>query len=196
MRFKAAVLGTALLMLGAGAASAGSNYVGLTGGAGLPMGDYGDVAGTGWNIGASGTHYINDMWGFGADLGYHGWGASEDLESSLPSGDKISFTALQATAHAVMAFQTSGNVRPYAKFGAGMYNLGLKYESATLGDADESESKFGYNVGAGMNFLTSSNMRWGVYGAYHIIPVDDEDSFGTDLNFAQLGVNIQWGLGN
>src|SRR5262245_36002418 len=104
MRFKAAVLGAALLMLGAGAASAGSNYVGLNGRAGLPMGDYGDVAGTGWNLGASGKHYINDMWGFGADLGYHGWGASDDLESSLPSGDKVSFTALQATAHAVMAF--------------------------------------------------------------------------------------------
>ena len=100
MRFRAAVLGAALLMLSAGAASAGSNYVGMTGGAGFPTGDYGDAAATGWNFGATGTHYVNDMWGFGADLCYHGWGGSEDAneaaELAFGPGSEFSFTALQA----------------------------------------------------------------------------------------------------
>jgi len=197
MRFRAVVLGAALLMLGAGAANAGSNYVGMTGGAGFPTGDYGDAAATGWNIGATGTHYVNEMWGFGADLCYHGWGGSEDAndaaELAFGPGSEFSFTALQATAHATMNFQSSGNVRPYAKFGLGMYNIGMKLESPS-GDADDSQSKFGFNVGAGMNFLSSSNMRWGVAGSYHIIPA--EDDFGTDLNFMQVGVNVMWGMGN
>jgi opacity protein-like surface antigen len=199
MRFKAAVLGTALLMLGAGAASAGSNYVGLTGGAGIPTGDYSNAASTGWQIGATGTHYVNDMWGFGGDLCYHGWGGSKDmndaLEATLGPDSKISFTALQVTAHAIMNFQNSGNVRPYAKVGTGLYNIGSKLESPS-GNADGSDSKFGFNIGAGMNFLNSSNMRWGIEGSYHIIPVDTGSSFGSDLNFMQVGVNVAWGMGN
>lgn len=198
MRFKAAVLGAALLMLGAGAASAGSNYVGLTGGAGIPTGDYSEAAGAGWQIGATGTHYMNDMWGFGGDLAYHGWGASKDMKDALelayPGQEAtLNFTALQATAHAIMTFQNSGNVRPYAKFGAGLYNVGVKQETPDPADSfDTSESKLGYNIGAGMDFLSSSNMRWGVSGGYHIVPMEE----GSDLNFMQIGVNVSWGLGN
>ena len=200
MQFKAAVLGAALLMLGAGAASAGSNYVGLTGGMGIPTGDYSNAASTGYQFGATGTHYVNDMWGFGGDLAYHGWGASSDMKDALelayPGEDaKLNFTALQATAHATMSFQNSGNVRPYAQFGLGLYNIGAKF-SSTSGDATDSQSKLGYNIGAGMNFLTSSNMQWGLSGAYHIIPVDSGDSnINSDLNFMQVGVNVQWGMG-
>lgn len=197
MRFRVAVLGAALMVLGAGAASAGSNYVGMTGGAGVPMGDYGDAAGTGWHLGATGTHQVNDTWGFGGDLCYHSWGGSEELNDALEAtfgpGSEMSFAALQATAHAVMNFQTSGSVHPYAKFGMGLYSIGAKLETPS-GDDDTSESKFGFNIGAGMNFPSSSNMRWGVAGAYHIIPAEDE--FGTDLNFMQLGVNLTWGMRN
>ena len=207
MRFKAAVLGAALLMLGAGAASAGSNYVGLTGGMGIPTGDFSNGAGAGYQFGATGTHYVNDMWGFGGDLAYHGWGVSKDLKNAFEADPnygpdtKVSFSALQATAHATMAFQNSGNVRPYAQFGLGLYNIAGKIEPGPSGDpafkSDGSESKLGYNIGAGMNFLGSSNMQWGFSGAYHIIPVDSGSSsgIGTDLNFMQVGVNVQWGMG-
>lgn len=192
MKLKSAVLSMALLAVGAGAASAGSWYVGGNVGAGIPMGDYGDVAATGWNAGLTATNVGNGRWGFGADLGYHSWNASDDVQDALLPDESIKWNAMQATGHAMYRFPTQSHAKPYVKFGAGLYNLGFKYESDS-GDLDESESKFGFNFGAGMQFATQSNMVWGFNGAYHIVSA--EDDLGTDANVFTLGLNVMWGLG-
>jgi opacity protein-like surface antigen len=194
MKVKAAVLGVALLVLGAGASNAGSNWIGVSGGAGVPTGDYGDAAATGWNLGVTGTHMVNDQWGFGGDLAYHAWGASDDLnafaEASFGPGSEFSFSALQGCAHAVMAFPTQTNFKPYAKAGVGVYSVSTKL-SSPAGDDSQSESKLGFNFGGGMSFPTSSNMKWGVNAAYHIVP---QDTPASDVNFFSVGVNLLWGM--
>jgi opacity protein-like surface antigen len=195
MKFKAMVLGVALLTLGVGAAHAGSNWVGFSGGAGIPTGDYGDAAATGWHLGVTGTHMVNDQWGIGGDLGYHAWGGSSDLnaaaEATFGPGSEISFSALQANVHGVLNFPTQSNVKPYAQVGFGLYDIAEKLKSP-LGNDDTSKSKFGLNFGGGMNFANSGNMQWGLNGAYHLVPAQDD--FGSDINFFTLGVNMMWGL--
>lgn len=197
MKFKSVVLSAALLTFSVGAANASSTWLGVHGGAGVPTGDYGDAAATGWQFGVTGTRMVNDQWGFGADLGYHMWGGSDDLNASAEAlfgpGSEYSWTALQATGHVVVSIPTQGSVNPYVRGGLGIYNLGLKLESPS-GDDDASESKFGFNFGAGMNFASSSNMRWGVSGQFHMIPA--EEDLGANVNFASLGVNVMWGVGN
>ena len=42
-----------------------------------------------------------------------------------------------------------------------------------------------------MNFLTKSNMQWGLSGAYHIVQAKDD--LGSDVNFFQVGVDMLWG---
>jgi opacity protein-like surface antigen len=191
MKFKAAVLGVALTALSVGAANAGSNWIGFSGGAGFPTGDYGDAASTGWHLGATGTHMVNDQWGIGGDLAYHAWGASDQLKVALGPGSEFSWSAIQASAHGVMLFPTQSNVKPYAQVGLGLYNLAAKLTSPS-GDTNTSKSKLGFNLGGGMDFASSGNMRWGVNGAYHIISAKDD--FGSDVNFFSLGVNLMWGL--
>jgi opacity protein-like surface antigen len=195
MKSKAVILVAALMLLGAGAASAGSSWLGFSGGTGFPTGDYGDAASTGWNVGATGTHMINDMWGIGGDLAYHSWGASDDLNTATEAlfgpGSEINWSAFQATANATLNFQTQSSVMPYAKAGVGVYNVASKLSSPS-GDDDASETKLGFNFGGGMNMTSSGNMRWGVNAAYHIIPAEDE--FGADLNFFTVGLNVLWGL--
>jgi opacity protein-like surface antigen len=195
MKFKAVVLGVALLIVGASAASAGTNWVGISGGAGIPTGDYGDAAATGWNVGVTGTHMISDQWGFGGDLGYHAWNGSSDMNAAAEAlfgpGSEFSWNALQANAHAIMAFPTQTSVQPYAQAGVGLYNVTAKLKSP-LGDDDTSKSKLGFNVGGGMYFPTASNMKWGINGAYHIVPAKDD--LGADVNFFSVGVNLLWGM--
>jgi opacity protein-like surface antigen len=197
MRCKAVFLGAALLLLGASAANAartgstGSTWLGVSGGAGIPTGDYGDAAGTGWHLGVTGTRMLNDQFGIGGDAGYHAWGPSEDVEDALAPGEEISWSAVQATAHGILMFPTRSNVKPYARFGLGLYNVGFDFESPS-GDFDDSESKLGFNLGGGMNFLTSGNTRWGMAAALHFIPA--EDDLGADVNFLTLGVNVLWGI--
>ncbi len=195
MRFAGAVVGTALLTLVAGTAFAGSDWIGMGGGAGVPAGNYGDAANTGWQLGATGTHMVNTQWGIGGDLGYHAWAGSSDLNAAAQvlfgPGSEYRWSAFQATAHGVMAFPTQSNVKPYAQVGLGLYELALKLDSPS-GNGDTSKSKLGFNLGGGMNFVTRSNMRWGIAATYHIVPA--EDDLGSDVDFFTLGANLLWGV--
>ena len=195
MKSKALILGVALLVLGVGAANAGTNWIGFSGGAGIPTGDYGDAATTGWHIGATGTHMVNDQWGLGGDIGYHAWAGSSSANAAAEllfgAGSEFSWSAFQASGHAVMMFPTQSNVKPYANVGLGIYDIALKLTTPT-GDDNTSKTKLGFNFGGGMNFVGSGNQRWGMDAAYHIVPAQDD--LGTDINFFTLGVNLMWGL--
>jgi hypothetical protein len=198
MRCKAAILGVALLSLVAGTANAGSNSIGLTGGMGVPTGDYSNAASTGWHIGATGTHMLNNQWGIGGDVGYHAWGGSKDAnlaaETAFGPGSKFKWSAIQATAHAVIAFPSQSKVKPYATAGLGLYDVGLKLDTPT-GNVSDSRNKLGFNVGAGMNIPTNGNAQWGVSGTYHIVPAKNDASLGADVDFFQVGLNVLWGVG-
>jgi len=191
---KAAILGIAMLAVLAGSANAGTNWFGVTGGVGIPTGDYSDAAANGWHIGATGTHMMNDQWGFGADLAYHAWGGSDDAnaaaELAFGPGSEFKWSAIQGTAHAVMAIPTQGSAKPYLKAGLGLYDLGLKLDTPA-GNASDSNTEFGFNVGGGMNFVTHSSMCWGVDAAYHLVQAKND--VGSDVNFFQVGVDVMWG---
>ena len=195
MKSAATIFCTAVLVLGAGVANAGSNWIGFSGGTGFPTGDYGDVASTGWHLGVSGTHMMDSQWGLGADVAYHSWSGSKDFdtfaETTFGPGSEFKWTGVQATGHAVMGFPTQGSVKPYAKVGLGLYNMNLKLSSPS-GDDNTSKSKLGFNLGGGVNFASQGNMRWGVAGAYHIVPTKDD--LGSDVDFFTLGANVMWGV--
>jgi opacity protein-like surface antigen len=195
MKIKMLVLGMALSMVVAATANAGTTWLGLNGGMGMPTGDYGDAASNGWNVGVNASQSLNDMWGIGADLGFHRWGASDDLKAAtilaFGPGSEINFSAIQATGNVQLNMPTQGMAKPYAKAGLGLYSVKSKLTSPS-GDDDVTKSKFGYNFGAGMNFATHSNMQWGVGAAYHIIPTKND--FGFDSNFASVGLNLRWGV--
>jgi opacity protein-like surface antigen len=190
MKFKSVILSAALLVFGVGAAHAGSNWVGFTGGAGVPTGDFGDAASMGWQFGATGTHMVNDQWGIGGDLSYHMWNGSDDANNAAGPGAEWKWSAVQATAHAMYAIPMQGTVSPYLRGGLGLYNIGSKLQSPS-GDVSDSQSKFGYNLGAGMNFASSGKARWGLVGQYHIVPVESQN-----VDFLTFGVNVMWGVGN
>jgi len=194
MSYKKAILGLAMLAMVAGTANAATNTVGLTGGLGIPTGNYGDAASKGWQLGATGTHMVNQQWGFGGDVVYHAWGGSDQAnaaaEQTFGTGSEFKWSAIQATAHAIMAFPTTSNAKPFAKVGAGLYNVDLKLDTPT-GNTSQSKSEFGFNVGGGVNFLTKSNMTWGLSGAYHIVSAKND--LGSDVNFFQVGVDMLWG---
>jgi hypothetical protein len=196
MKIKAAILGVSLLLFGAGVASAQGTWLGVNAGAGIPSGNYGDAASTGWNAGVTGTHMLNEQWGLGADLGYHAWGGSDALNASMEtlygSGSEFKWSAIQATGHAMFRIPTTGTVKPYARVGAGLYDIKGKLSSPT-GDVDNSKSKLGFNFGAGIQIPNGSNRMWGIAATYHVISA--ENDFGSNVDAFSLGVNMMWGVG-
>ncbi len=195
MTLKQATIGVALSMVLAGTANAATTWMGIQGGAGIPTGDYGDVATTGWHLGVTGTHWMNTTWGFGGDIAYHAWSASDDVnaaaEAAFGPGSEFHWSAMQATAHAKANLPMQSQTHPYATFGVGMYNITSKLSSPS-GDADASKSKLGFNLGAGMTMPGTGTTRWGFDALYHVVPASDD--FGSDLNFFTVGANVMWGM--
>lgn len=196
MKFKAFILGVSLLVIGAGAAYAQGAWLGVTAGAGIPTGNYGDAAATGWNAGATGTVMLNDRWGIGGDLGYHSWGGSDALNAATATafgaGSEFKWSAIQATGHTMLRIPTAGMVKPYAQVGLGLYDIKGKVSSPS-GDTESSKSKVGFNFGGGIQIPTGSNRMWGVSATYHVISA--EKDFGSNVNAFTLGVNMMWGVG-
>lgn len=193
MKFKFVILCAALLAMSAGAANAASNWVGVVGGAGVPTGDYGKAATTGWQLGATGTHVMNEQWGFGADVGYHMWNGSSDAnaaaEAAFGAGSEWKWSAIQATAHAIYTLPASGSMTPYLKGGLGFYGVTGKLKSPA-GDVNDTQNKLGYNIGAGMNFASTGSTHWGVVAQYHIVPIQNQN-----VDFMTFGLNMMWGVG-
>ena len=76
--------------------------------------------------------------------------------------------------------------------GAGLYNVSADYRySDTSGfsfEADDSDAKFGLNLGAGVGFPVGPKTRLSVQGQYHSVETDGENldylAFRAGLGFS------------
>lgn len=135
--FRGAVVGLAV-MLSAQTAYAQAMSFGVGGGVVVPTGTLADGVGTG----VSGTALLRvqpaaSPLGFQVDASYSRFG--------VDVGDDH-FRMLTATGNAVYAFPSASTARPYLIGGVGLYN-----SKASIPDA-ESQTKFGFNAGAGFDF--------------------------------------------
>lgn len=185
---KTAVLSLACLAFAAGVSRAETNWVGINAGAALPMGDFGDFASTGFDAGATGTWMFAPTWGVGVDVAYYMWGAKDE-----PAGVDASANAIQASGHFLYMFPSEGNVKPWLKAGAGIYNIGAKVEGAgPTFDFDDSEANFGFNIGGGVNLKSSDTMSYGIGLAYHTVA--EGDTFDK-TDFLTVNLNVMFGVG-
>jgi opacity protein-like surface antigen len=193
MTLKQATLGAALVMALAGTASAGTTWMGVTGGAGVPTGDYADMASKGWHIGATGMHWMNPTWGFGGNLSYHAWSASDQLdglaEAAFGPGSNYHWGVTQATAHLMASFNTQGQMKPYALAGMGVYRISSRLESPS-GNETVTAHNLGFCLGAGMTMPAAGTSRWGFETTYHMVPADKE--FGSNLSFVTMSASYMW----
>ena len=133
----------ALSLVGAPTAHAQVS-VGVSAGASLPMSDLKDVVKTGYSVnGLIGFAMPLSPIGFRGEVGYNSW----DGKSSVGlSGTKVS--SLSGTANIVLQVPGMMVAKPYLIAGLGEHRI--KFDAGSLGNT--TESKLGYNVGAGLNF--------------------------------------------
>ena len=151
--FRGAVVGLAV-MLSAQTAYAQAMSFGVGGGVVVPTGTLADGVGTG----VSGTALLRvqpagSPLGFQVDAFYTRFGLDGiDAHSRM----------IGATGNAVYAFSSASAARPYLIGGVGLYNA-----KASIPDA-ESQSKFGFNAGAGFDFGLGSAKLF-AEGRFHAI---------------------------
>jgi Outer membrane protein beta-barrel domain len=178
------VLGAVLMAsVGAAPAMAQGAKFSLGGGLTLPLGDFGDAAGTGFHgLAAVSFQPANFPIAIQVDGMYHRFGAEEDI-----FGDDVNFRFLQGTANAVYRFQTSEEtkIRPYLIGGLGLYNSKATGDGV-VGDP-ESTTDFGINGGAGFDFQAGAVALF-VEGRFHNVFSDPENT-----NFIPLTVGVRLG---
>lgn len=158
--------------------SSGNWTFGIQGGLSKPTGDYGDVANSGWNFGGQVDYWMNPQWGLGGDIAYHANNAADAVNAALVAdpafgpGSEMKFSTMQFGVHTTYMFPTQGGTTfPYLQGGMGEYSVKSTIDGGQL-PGSASQSKFGVNVGGGVDFRASPTVNLGVNGTYHYISAD------------------------
>ena len=188
MRAIRSVVVGAVLMATAGVAPAlGQASFSLGGGVTLPLGDFGDAAGTGFH-GLAGVSFVpsGSPVGIQVDGMFHRLGVDDDPVF----GDvDANFQIIQGTANAVYTFTTSeeSTFHPYLIGGVGLYNMKLTGDDVP--DDLDSETDFGINAGAGFDFQAGAVGLF-IEGRFHNVFTEDEST-----NFIPITVGVRLGGG-
>jgi len=187
---RSGLLGAVLLAtVGAAPAVAQTAKFSVGGGLSLPLGDFGDGAGTGWHgLAAVGFQPANLPIGFQVDGMYQRFSLDAVDGVEVPDGFDGNFRMLQGTANAVYTFTTAeeSTFHPYLIGGVGLYNFKLTGDDVPELD---SETDFGINAGAGFDFQAGAVGLF-VEGRFHNVFTD-----GSDVNFIPITVGVRFGGG-
>ena len=139
--------------------------------------------GGGIAFGAGYWRSVSPLVSWGAEASYDNFGNLEYDNGDTPD-NQITGSAFRVTP----AMRVNFSSRPtgtsvFAQAGAGIYNVSAGVEDSILGDADDSETKFGINVGAGVSFPVSPGTRMNFNGLYHSVSTE-----GSSLNYFQFRV--------
>jgi Outer membrane protein beta-barrel domain len=162
----------------------------LGGSLGIPLGDFGDAAKTGWHALAGATFTPATLpVGIQVDANYSQFSASDEALAALelPEDASVKTRLMFATANAVYNFKTAetSRIHPYIIGGLGVYNA--KPTGDDVDDAAESTTDFGINAGAGFNVAAGAASLF-VEGRFHDIFTD-----GGSTQFVPLTVGLRIG---
>jgi len=195
MRLKTVVLAAALVVLTAGAASAQKVSIGPIAGFTLPMGDFGNVSGMGFHIGATGDYELSGGFSVGGDVVWHHTSGKDDFEKALTAANgqptDVTFSIIPILVHGKYSFPGATKYRPYLKGGVGIYHLSTKEDAGSLGDHTDSSNKFGVTLGGGTSITDRGAMQLGIDGAIHIISTE-----GSSTNLFTVSATAMFGGGS
>lgn len=181
------ITSAALLLLLASSASAQNVTFGLTAGASIPTGDYGDAYKSGFEGGVMADWWMSPQLAFGLDVAGNFQTAKDDLNAYYTdvsdalggtSNVTLKGSVIQFTAHAKLKFPMQGASAPYVQAGLGGYNARSKLDGGVFDGHTDSVTKFGFNAGAGFDFFATPAMSLGVAGNFHDITDAFTDSSG------------------
>ena len=183
----ASALVLALCGVGAASAATAMQTIGVNAGLNLPTGDLSNIAGTGYFVGGTYTYHLNQQWGVGGDINYHGLGDKSGYGS---------FHLVQYGVHGKYFFpMKDSKMMPYAKLGLGIYSLSYSVPTVTflgftVGGGTYTSSKTGISLGAGTTMKINDKQSWGLEALFHLIQTS-----GSSSQMLTVGASYNWGLG-
>jgi len=123
-------------------------------GAALPMGDIGDVSGTGFAIGADGFLFTVDslpQLKIGGRIAYNKFGEKE-YGWGWGSKAKSNISILEIVPTVRYMLPSSGNLGFFGQAGVGLFHKSVSVDIPTWGESSDSETDFGITLGGGVTF--------------------------------------------
>ena len=144
--------------------------------------------GGGLTFGAGYWRNASPQVSWGLEAGFDNLGNLEYDNGDTPDNE-VTMKAFRV--NPAIRFKFGAPVGPsfFAQGGAGMYNVSMEIKDSLDGNSDASESKIGFNVGAGASFPVGPKSRMSLTGLYHSVSTE-----GESLNYLQFRAGIGFGL--
>ena len=157
----------------------------------------GDSFGGGITFGAAYWRPMSPMMSWGAEISYDNLGSVDDnyVDPITSASVTEKFSGKVFRVNPALRFNFGAGVGPsfFAQGGAGLYSVSAKYEysddTGTTLTADDSSSKFGFNIGAGVNFPVGPKTKLNFQGTYHSVSTEGEST-----NYIQVRAGVGFGL--
>lgn len=155
---------------------------------GIDIGGAENAMGGGLSFGAGYWRSMSPVMSWGLEAGLDNLGSAEYDNGNTPDNE---FKSNIFRVNPALRFNFGAGVGPsfYAQGGAGMYNVSMDINDSVLGDASDSQSKFGFNVGAGVGFPVGPKTRLNLTGLYHSVSTE-----GESINYIQMRAGVGFGL--
>lgn len=149
----------------------------------------GDSWGGGIGVGASYWRGTSPSVSWGGEVSFDNLGSAEYTDVLTSTTLKSSASVFRINPAVRYTFGPGVGTNFYAQGGVGMYSVSFKEEAMLLGvpvNLDASQSKIGFNFGAGVNFPVAPTTKMNVGLQYHTVSTE-----GQSLNY----VNFRAGVG-
>ena len=147
----------------------------------VPTGDFGDVYKTGFGGTVTGRYGINERLNVGLNLGGQFFKADKDKVFN----QDVKFRIVPITALVEYNILT-GDLKPYVGMDLGLYNARVD-----VGDANDSDTKFGVAPTAGLNYAVMDNLDLNFNFKYHVVFTEDKST-----TFVALGLGVIYYIGD
>jgi opacity protein-like surface antigen len=149
----------------------------------------GDKMGGGIGFGAAYWRGASPSISWGGEVSYDNMGSAEYTDPFSSSTTKVSESVFRINPAVRYTFGPGVGTSFYAQGGAGWYNVSAKVEDSVFGSVSDSQSKIGFNFGAGVNFPVAPTTKMNVGVNYHTVSTDGEST--NYVNFrAGVGFNL------
>ncbi len=149
----------------------------------------GDSMGGGIGFGATYWRGASPSVSWGAEISYDNLGSAEYTDPLSSATTTVKGNVFHIGPSVRYGFGPNVGTSFYAQGGLGYYNVSAKVEDSVAGNTDASESKIGFNVGAGVNFPVAPTTKMNLGLQYHSVSTEGEST--NYLNFrAGIGFNL------
>jgi len=152
----------------------------------------GDSMGGGLGFGASYWRGTSPSVSWGGEVSFDNLGSAEYNDNTVNNNYKTSGSVFRVNPAVRYTFGPGIGTSFYAQGGAGLYAVSGKTVGTVAGfatNSDESQSKIGFNFGAGVNFPVAPTTKMNVGLMYHTVSTEGQST--NYVNFrAGIGFNL------